>query len=726
MVALLVGLSTALYVVSMLSDHREGQRLLLSEAASEAERKMQRSHQQFLDAIETISDGFALYDEQDRLVVCNAQYRAMYAEAEDVITPGNSFSDISRVAGERGIYCHKGPALSDFIGHLLEEHDTPTGRARLHPLSGGRWIISKEFRTRDGGVVATRTDVTELRKREEEVEALKKRYELILGAAGDGIFGINRDEVIMFANRAAYQALGMPEGSLIGQNFRDAVCGHDFCAVLPVLSDLDEVGESGEGMFGRADGGSFIAEYMLAPIREEHGFEGAVLVFRDISLRKLYEAGIADQQKALEQQVAERTRKLSTEIEQRSRTEEALRKSQGRLLGITSNLFEGVILVDTFGHILFANPSAHRLLVSDDQHLPGTDLDETMRVMQNGKPVDFLDGPMVRVVETGATLIDDDAVFLTHDNRRLCVGYAVAALVEEGKRRGAVVSFRSIEALKTAQREAVQSSRLATVGQLAAGIAHEINTPIQYVGDNLRFTDQSIGSLGETLKEARKLLEQVGQGEAAQALFEAKDVDYLMEELPQAISQSLQGVSHVAHIVRSMKEFSHPGTTAKVATDINRAIDSTITVSRNEWKHVAAVETDLAADLPLVECFPAEINQVFLNLIVNAAHAIESKKQTTMGQIRISTRLLEGKVEIRVADSGPGVPLEIREKIFDPFFTTKEVGRGTGQGLSICQDVVVNKHGGRLYLDDTVPVGATFVIVLPLKGSGTGKPLEQG
>lgn len=711
---LLMGLSLALYSGAVWSDRRERLRASSALAAQQAEIDALRAQQQFLDAIETISDGFAFYDSEDRLVVSNAQYRSMFAGAEDVIQPGNRFADIVRVVGERGIYGFEGRALESFLSARIAEHSAPTGRALLHPIKGGRWIVSKEFRTYDGGVVATRTDVTELRRREEEIEALKKRYELILDSAGDGIIGISADETISFANHTACRMLETSVNALNGQNYRKALYGSTVFAELPPFPIPNDLAGSRETSFLHSDGSNFIAEYVLAPIHQDDVFQGAVLVFRDISLRKRYEAGLADHQKELENQVAERTQKLSSEIEQRSRTEEALRKSQGRLQGITANLFEGVLLVDVYGHILFANHSAHRLLVDGGRQLAGTDIDNTLNVLRDDVALDFIRSPFHQAIESGETVIDDDAEFMLTDQRRISVGFAVAPLEEEGKRRGAVISFRSIEALKLAQWEAEQSSRLASVGQLAAGIAHEINTPIQYVGDNLCFMRDSFRIFTEAMSALKSLVKGTDRAPEFDQFYRDKDIDYLLEEFPQATLQSLQGVEHVAHIVRSMKEFSHPGTSAKVATDLNHAIDSTITVSSNEWKQLATIETDLDPNLPAVVCFPADINQVFLNLIVNAAHAIESAKPEKLGLIRVSSRLDGDYVEIRVSDSGPGVPKAIRDKIFDPFFTTKSVGKGTGQGLSIALGIVINKHGGKLFIDDSNRVGATFVVRLPI------------
>jgi len=676
-------------------------------------------------ALELIADGFALYDSRDRLVRSNARYRSFYSGGEEIIQVGRTFSDIVGALADLGAYGDDREAVSSFLANRLGEHRHPTGRGVLHQLQGGRWLLNKEFRTQDGGVVATRSDITELKLREEELERLQQRYQLILESAGDGIIGLNGAGHITFANGVAVRLLGLEEE----EGWRGApyeMLLHDpedrgLFPAFPLVRDHRTLGEARFRNGQSAEDGSdpgFVAEFSLTPMCETHcdGHsvrDGAVLVFRDISLRKAYEAGLADHQRQLECQVAERTAKLSEEIKRRGVTERALRDSQGRLLSITASLFEGVLLVDLSGIVIFANPSARRWL--EDEALAERELDQIFTLLQGGEEVLFHEGPFAQVIQTGETILVEDAVFLTNGGKSLNVAFATSPLVEAGRRRMAIISFRSIEALKQAQLEALQASRLASVGQLAAGIAHEINTPIHYVGANLRFMADSLTQIGEAMGKMKALLEQSGREEEVQTIYADHDLDYLWEELPGAASQSLEGVEHVAHIVRSMKEFSHPGSRSMVATDLNRTIDSTLTVSRNEWKHVAEVETDLDPTMPLILCFPADMAQVLLNLIVNAAQSIESGPRKGLGKIRVSTRMLPGFAEIRVEDNGPGVPPAVRDKIFDPFFTTKAVGKGTGQGLSICLDVVCNRHGGRLFLDESVWDGACFVIRLPIK-----------
>ena len=275
-----------------------------------------------------------------------------------------------------------------------------------------------------------------------------------------------------------------------------------------------------------------------------------------------------------------------------------------------------------------------------------------------------------------------------------------------------------ITQIKHLERQLAQTQKLESIGHLAAGIAHEINTPIQYIGDNGKFLEDAFRDLlkfadgpGLNASEASK-----PAIPSPQALDDGI-LEYLRGEVPKAIEQLLEGVDQVARIVRAMKEFSHPGPVEKMPVDVNRAIESTALVSKNEWKYVADLTTDFDPNLPPVPCVAGEINQVILNLIVNAAHAIADavRDSGTKGSIQIATRRSGGYAEIRVSDTGCGIPESVQSKVFDPFFTTKPVGKGTGQGLAIAHSVIVQKHRGTITLESEPGVGTTFVIQLPLE-----------
>lgn len=269
--------------------------------------------------------------------------------------------------------------------------------------------------------------------------------------------------------------------------------------------------------------------------------------------------------------------------------------------------------------------------------------------------------------------------------------------------------------------------KMESIGHLAAGIAHEINTPTQYVGDNTRFFQDSFLSIQAVLQSYSKLLDAAQKQSITPELLlevektiEEADLTYRIEQIPQAISETLEGVDRVTKIVRSMKEFSHPGGKEKAAADLNSAIESTASVARSEWKYVADMKLDLDTSLPAVLCYVGEFNQVILNLIINAAHAITDvvKSSGDKGLITISTRLDGDHVEVRVSDTGSGIPESVQPHIFEPFFTTKDVGKGTGQGLSFAYSTVVQQHGGMISFESEVGKGTTFIVRLPISEAG--------
>jgi two-component system NtrC family sensor kinase len=309
---------------------------------------------------------------------------------------------------------------------------------------------------------------------------------------------------------------------------------------------------------------------------------------------------------------------------------------------------------------------------------------------------------------------------------------ALERIVQKRTEELATTNERLASALAQASRaeaEAASAQRLAAIGTLAAGVAHEINTPVQFVSDSLAFLREAATDVLEIIPAVRGLLGADREdpdafsratAEVEEAL-ERADVDYLDENVPRAFERSQEGLERVASIVRSLKEFSHPGGKELSPADINRGIRNTVTIASNEYKYVADVETDLGS-IPNVVCHQNDINQVVLNLLVNAAHACAAvpREPGSRGAIRIRTFQDGDAVVIEVSDDGIGIPKAIASRVFEPFFTTKGVGKGTGQGLSHAWMVVVERHGGALRFQANEPRGTVFSVSLPIRGPGEG------
>ncbi len=290
---------------------------------------------------------------------------------------------------------------------------------------------------------------------------------------------------------------------------------------------------------------------------------------------------------------------------------------------------------------------------------------------------------------------------------------------------GILIQRRGEEEKKKAEGQLHQSQKLESIGQLAAGIAHEINTPIQYIGDNTNFLKGAFKDMNTIVNGYGQLLKASKKGRIDDAIIniiesviDAADLSFLKQEIPSAIEQTLEGIERVSKIVTSMKEFSHPGGDKKVLVDINHALENTITIAGNEWKYLAELKTDFDDSLPLVMGNPGELNQVFLNMITNASYSIADAlkdKSGKKGVILIRTSTKEGWARISISDTGKGIPEEIQNKIFDPFFTTKDVGKGTGQGLAISYSFIVDNHNGNLSYETLQGKGTTFIIELPVQ-----------
>lgn len=289
---------------------------------------------------------------------------------------------------------------------------------------------------------------------------------------------------------------------------------------------------------------------------------------------------------------------------------------------------------------------------------------------------------------------------------------------------------RDLTKIRKAETQIRHLQKMEAIGTLAAGIAHEINTPSQFVNDNLSFLKDVNQELAPIYKFLSNLNINSGTIEELKQIIDKIDIDYLLSEVPIAIEQSIDGIQRIAKIVAAMRDFSHAGPKEKVAADLHKLINNSFTISRNAWKYIAEINKDFDETIPPIVCLASDLGQVFVNIIINAAHALEEKfhdSDTIQGRIDIKTKNKGENVEIVFSDNGAGMTPKVQKRIFDPFFTTKEVGKGTGQGLAIAYDIIVDKHNGNIEVESEKNIGTKLIITLPKedKKSSEQKPLEK-
>lgn len=387
-------------------------------------------------------------------------------------------------------------------------------------------------------------------------------------------------------------------------------------------------------------------------------------------------------------------------VTERQRSRAALRRAHEAQDLLLRSLPSLLLCVDENGRITHCNERAAIALQLDPESVLGRSLADVALPEGLERVRDLVE--LCR--NEGASLRLDELRHRRADGETALLEVTARPIRYNGKSGSSVlVVGTDITEIKRLQTSVVAARRLESIGQLAAGIAHEVNTPMQFVGDNVRFLRDAFSQLARSLVGVRTNAADV-------------DLDYLLAEIPRALTQSEEGIAQISQIVRAMKDMSHPGRVEMAPVDVNKAIENAVTVSRHEWREGAEVKLALAAELPLVPCHLGQVSQALLNILVNAGHALRERVRAggVRGAIRVATRRDGEWIEIRIADDGPGIPEAIRARVFDPFFTTKEVGVGTGQGLAIARSVIVEKHGGELRFESEVGRGTTFLVRLPL------------
>jgi PAS domain S-box-containing protein len=545
------------------------------------------------------------------------------------------------------------------------------------------------------GVAGIGRDISSRKKVENELREAERKYREIFDNATFGVFQTTPEGRVLSVNAAFASDLGYdsPEEAIAS------------------TTDIERqlyVDPKGRDEFKRLIGKTGVVQnYEFEAFRKDGS-----KVWLAMSARAICQDG-----------VVVRYEGMCENISARKKGEDTLREMEQKYRGIFDKAIVGIFQSTPDGRFLSVNPSM--------AFTCGYDSPEEMIASISDIVSQFFVDPsrgmeFMLIMDKIGGVKNFECETLRKDGSKIWLSMNIVAI----RQNAAVIRYEGmcedITERKQLQEQLLQAQKLESVGQLAAGIAHEINTPTQYIGDNVRFLRDAFQDLKKLLAHYERLLAAANDNTLSRetiqdvaAAVKHADTGYLLDEIPKAIDQTLEGITRVASIVGAMKEFSHPDTKEKIPLDLNHAINSTITVARNEWKYVAEMKTEFDSSLPLVSCLPGEFNQVILNLIVNAAHAIAdvvNKGGPKMGKIKVQTKNCAEWVEIRIQDTGTGIPQKVQSRIFDPFFTTKEIGKGTGQGLAIARSVVVDKHGGSIHFETEEGKGTTFIIRLPLNG----------
>lgn len=544
-----------------------------------------------------------------------------------------------------------------------------------------------------------RAEIAERKLIQQFLQESEERYRSVSETAKDGIVTINQKWEIVAWNKGAEQIFGYKLDEIVGQPLSIIVPAGLFAMHTKTLAANPHSGMAFDStrtieVSGlRRNEEQFPAELNFSSWVTRDGVFMTAFV-RDITSRKA--------------------------------AEEALRRAYNENQQLLAAIKSILIVVNALGIVTFWNESAVNILEMDSDQVLGKRLDE-LNIAWDASILYY----KIEECKISQQNVRMDDIFVQYpDHEERIIGFTVTPLTDiNSGGLGALLLGSDVTKRRGMEQQLAQVQKLEAIGQLAAGIAHEINTPTQFVNSNLVFLNSRFEILKKLILLHTELKETLRAGESrltpelanrVRTQVSQNELDYVLREFPKAMEQSLEGTERISHIVQAMREFSHPGGGHKIPTDINHALLSTIEVTRNAWKNVADLDLNLNPNLPLVDCLPAELNQSFLNILVNAVDAIREvvgEDPVEKGKIRIETLLEEPWVEIRISDTGCGIPEKIINRIFDPFFTTKEIGKGTGQGLTISRNIIVKIHKGEITCQSKPGIGTTFIIRLPLRGA---------
>ncbi|MCB6184598.1 PAS domain S-box protein [Leeia sp. TBRC 13508] len=571
-----------------------------------------------------------------------------------------------------------------------------------------------------------------------EIWQMAERFEMLFLSNLDGVFVINRHGVAEVNHAAQSMFAAKESGELLNRKLKDFFPrhqpdgSHSFTKFLKELKTCIRKGRHRfEFEFQKMDGSRFPAEVVVNNMHLEEGFM-LQMMLRDISARKHAESELLARQAEqdnLIKELKETQASLVEEVLERQSAEHALIDSRAMLSSVIQSALDGIIMMDGQGEIELWNPAASNIFGYTESEALGRILNDLIQPDTGNKKETGID----LTLAGSANLVGKTVEVITRDNQgetfpvevsitstqRNGQWHAVAVIRDITERKEAEKKLlkeqeeqrKLIQQLEHTQSQLLQSEKMAAIGQLAAGVAHEINNPTGFVASNLN-------TLGKYFLDIQKLIDEYQEAEKQlpadiqASLVKAKktvDLEFLLEDISALLTESKDGIQRVKHIVQDLKDFSHVDEGEWLVVDVHKGMDSTLNVVWNEIKYKAEVIKNYA-ELPSIETIPSQLNQVFLNILVNAAQAMDS-----FGTITISSGIKDDQhVWLSIRDTGNGISEENLKRIFEPFFTTKPVGQGTGLGLSLVFGIM-KKLGGHIDVESTVGVGTCFTIHLPIK-----------
>ncbi len=695
------------------------------------ESELQQKEEQLRGILESQQDLIVRVDLDNRLTYVNDAYCKTFGKDREELL-GRSFTPLVHEEDLESTLKAMEDLFKSPYRIYLEQ--------RAMTVNGWRWIAWE-----DSGILNEQCevveiqgvgrDITEYKQALTELEESEMRYRAIVEDQTELICRFRPDGTLTFVNLAYCRYFQKTPEELLGNSF------------LPLIPQEDQHIITKQQNLLTAQNPVVLYEHRVilpdGDVRWQQWFDRALYdekgeamefqaVGRDITHQKVAEEELENARADLEARVRERTKelqianeKLRDEIANRREAESSLAEEK-RLLAVTLfSIGDGVITTDEDGIITFINRKAEEIACASGHKKRGKPLSTIFKIIDDEKEDNFCDNPLKTLLASQEKEISD-YIFVAGDNARKLITAKASPILDEGNTvLGYVIAFRDITRLKKIEMQLALSQKLESVGRMASGIAHEINSPMQYIGDNARYLQNAFTDILNVIRRYRQLEEGLAKNHKLHD-FEEKvnglDVELLISEVPAAIADLLQGIDRVNQLIQAMSGFAHPGSKEKTFSDINKAIEGAVILTKNEWKYHANLEMECDVNLPLVCCNIGEVSQAVMNIIVNGAHAVEEALEKSIidhGKITVKTQKEGDKVQIVISDNGIGVPSTVVEKIFDPFFTTKQLGKGTGQGLAIAYDIITMKHEGNIVVESQEGKGTVFTLSLPISGKKT-------